>query len=413
MPLHNLTRFPRLEFIGAPTPLEYLPRFSDYLGREIFIKRDDVTPMAMGGNKLRKLEFLAADALREGAETLITAGAIQSNHVRQTAAVAAKLGLHCVALLENPIGTTAENYLTNGNRLLLDLFNTQIEMCDALTDPNAQLEELATRVEAQGFRPYVIPVGGSNALGALGYVESALEIAQQCEGAVNISSVVVASGSAGTHAGLAVGLEQLMPESEDALTDPNAQLEELATRVEAQGFRPYVIPVGGSNALGALGYVESALEIAQQCEGAVNISSVVVASGSAGTHAGLAVGLEQLMPESELIGVTVSRSVADQLPKVVNLQQAIAKELELTASAEILLWDDYFAPGYGVPNDEGMEAVKLLARLEGILLDPVYTGKAMAGLIDGISQKRFKDEGPILFIHTGGAPALFAYHPHV
>lgn len=160
MPLHNLTRFPRLEFIGAPTPLEYLPRFSDYLGREIFIKRDDVTPMAMGGNKLRKLEFLAADALREGADTLITAGAIQSNHVRQTAAVAAKLGLHCVALLENPIGTTAENYLTNGNRLLLDLFNTQIEMCDALTDPNAQLEELATRVEAQGFRPYVIPVGG-------------------------------------------------------------------------------------------------------------------------------------------------------------------------------------------------------------------------------------------------------------
>lgn len=152
MPLHNLTRFPRLEFIGAPTPLEYLPRFSDYLGREIFIKRDDVTPMAMGGNKLRKLEFLAADALREGADTLITAGAIQSNHVRQTAAVAAKLGLHCVALLENPIGTTAENYLTNGNRLLLDLFNTQIEMCDALTDPNAQLEELATRVEAQGFR---------------------------------------------------------------------------------------------------------------------------------------------------------------------------------------------------------------------------------------------------------------------
>ena len=248
--------------------------------------------------------------------------------MRQTAAVAAKLGLHCVALLENPIGTTAENYLTNGNRLLLDLFNTQIEMCDALTDPNAQLEELATRVEAQGFRPYVIPVGGSNALGALGYVESALEIAQQCEGAVNISSVVVASGSAGTHAGLAVGLEHLMP-------------------------------------------------------------------------------------ESELIGVTVSRSVADQLPKVVNLQQAIAKELELTASAEILLWDDYFAPSYGVPNDEGMEAVKLLARLEGILLDPVYTGKAMAGLIDGISQKRFKDEGPILFIHTGGAPALFAYHPHV
>ena len=233
-----------------------------------------------------------------------------------------------MALLENPIGTRAENYLTNGNRLLLDLFNVQIEMCDALHDPVTQLDELATRVEAQGFRPYVIPVGGSNALGALGYVESALEIAQQCEGAVGISSVVVASGSAGTHAGLAVGLEQLMP-------------------------------------------------------------------------------------QVELIGVTVSRSIADQKPKVVTLQQAVAQALEVTASADITLWDDYFAPGYGTPNDEGMEAVKLLARLEGILLDPVYTGKAMAGLIDGISQKRFKDEGPILFVHTGGAPALFAYHPHV
>ncbi|MDO2423983.1 D-cysteine desulfhydrase [Klebsiella pneumoniae] len=328
MSLQNLTRFPRLELIGAPTPLEYLPRFSDHLGREIFIKRDDTTPLAMGGNKLRKLEFLAADALREGADTLITAGAIQSNHVRQTAAVAAKLGLHCVALLENPIGTRAENYLSNGNRLLLDLFNVQVEMCDALTDPAAQLDELATRMEAQGYRPYVIPVGGSNALGALGYVESALEIGQQCEDAVAISSVVVASGSAGTHAGLAVGLEQLMP-------------------------------------------------------------------------------------QAELIGVTVSRSVADQMPKVVALQQAVANSLELQAKAEIILWDDYFAPGYGTPNEEGMEAVKLLAQLEGILLDPVYTGKAMAGLIDGITQKRFKDEGPILFVHTGGAPALFAYHPHL
>ncbi|ROP62537.1 D-cysteine desulfhydrase [Enterobacter sp. BIGb0383] len=328
MSLQNLTRFPRLELIGAPTPLEYLPRFSDYLGREIFIKRDDVTPMAMGGNKLRKLEFLAADALREGADTLVTAGAIQSNHVRQTAAVAARLGLHCVALLENPIGTRAENYLSNGNRLLLDLFNVQVEMCDALTQPDQQMEALATRLEAEGFRPYVIPVGGSNALGAMGYVESALEIARQCEDAVNISSVVVASGSAGTHAGLAVGLEQLMP-------------------------------------------------------------------------------------EAELIGVTVSRKVAEQRPKVVALQQAVAAELELTARAEIVLWDDYFAPGYGTPNEEGQEAVKLLARLEGILLDPVYTGKAMAGLIDGISQKRFKDEGPILFVHTGGAPALFAYHPTI
>lgn len=328
MSLSNLIQYPRLELIGAPTPLEHLPRLSDYLGRDIFIKRDDITPLALGGNKLRKLEFLAADALREGADVLITAGAIQSNHVRQTAAVAAKLGLKCIALLENPIATRAENYLGNGNRLLLDLLDCEVELVDAL------------------------------------------------------------------HA-------------------PAAQLEELRVRLEAQGFRPYVVPVGGSNALGALGYVECAQEIAHQSEGVVDFAAVVVASGSAGTHAGLAVGLEALLPETELVGVTVSRHITDQLPLVSALRQNLDELLETTSRADITLWDDYFAPRYGVPSDEGMEAVKLLARLEGIILDPVYTGKAMAGLIDGISQQRFRREGPLLFVHTGGAPALFAYYPSV
>ena len=328
MSLHLLHQFPRLELLGAPTPLEHLPRLSDYLGRDIFIKRDDFTPVAMGGNKLRKLEFLAADALREGADVLLTAGAIQSNHVRQTAAVAARLGLKCVALLENPIGTHAENYLSNGNRLILDLMDAEVIMVDALHNP----------------------------------------------------------------------IEQLAEE---------------ATRLEAQGFRPYVVPVGGSNALGALGYVECAQEIAHQSEGVVDFAAVVVASGSAGTHAGLAVGLEHLLPETELVGVTVSRQVDAQLPLVERLRQSLAEKLEVEAKAPITLWDDYFAPRYGEPNDEGMAAVKLLSQLEGILLDPVYTGKAMAGLLDGISQNRFRREGPLLFIHTGGAPALFAYHPSV
>jgi D-cysteine desulfhydrase len=326
--LHLLHHFPRLELLGAPTPLEHLPRLSDYLGRDIFIKRDDFTPVAMGGNKLRKLEFLAADALREGADVLLTAGAIQSNHVRQTAAVAARLGLKCVALLENPIGTHAENYLSNGNRLLLDLMDAEVIMVDALNNPAEQLAEQATRLEAQGYRPYIVPVGGSNALGALGYVECAQEIAHQSEGVVDFAAVVVASGSAGTHAGLAVGLEHLLP-------------------------------------------------------------------------------------ETELVGVTVSRQVEAQLPLVERLRQSLAETLEVQAKAPITLWDDYFAPRYGEPNDEGMAAVKLLARLEGILLDPVYTGKAMAGLLDGVSQNRFRREGPLLFIHTGGAPALFAYHPSV
>lgn len=326
--LHLLHSFPRLELVGAPTPLEHLPRLSDYLGRDIFIKRDDVTPVALGGNKLRKLEFLAADALRQGADVLLTAGAIQSNHVRQTAAVAAKLGLKCVALLENPTGTSAENYLSNGNRLLLELMDVDVVMVEALHHPSEQLAEQAIRLEAQGFRPYVVPVGGSNALGALGYVACAQEIADQSEGVVDFAAVVVASGSAGTHAGLAVGLEQRLP-------------------------------------------------------------------------------------DSELVGVTVSRTVDAQLPKVTAIQQQLATSLELHAKAPITLWDDYFAPCYGEPNDEGIAAIKLLARLEGIFLDPVYTGKAMAGLLDGVSQHRFRREGPILFVHTGGAPALFAYHPLV
>ncbi|MFC0138744.1 D-cysteine desulfhydrase [Erwinia mallotivora] len=326
MSLHLLNAFPRLELLGAPTPLEHLPRLSDYMGRDIFIKRDDFTPLGLGGNKLRKLEFLAADALRQGADLLLTAGAIQSNHVRQTAAVAAKLGLKCVALLENPTGTSAENYLSNGNRLLLELMDAEVVMVDALNHPTEQLAEQAERLEAQGFRPYIVPVGGSSALGALGYVECAQEIAHQSQGVVDFAAVVVASGSAGTHAGLAVGLEQLLP----------------------------------------------------------------------GT---------------ELVGVTVSRKVEEQRPEVVDIRDRLASMLELTATAPVVLWDDYFAPGYGEPNPEANEAIRLLARLEGIFLDPVYTGKAMAGLLDGISQNRFRRQGPIVFVHTGGTPALFAYHP--
>jgi len=299
----RLEAFDRLELLSSPTPLEKLHRLSEFTGRDIYIKRDDITPLALGGNKLRKLEYLAAAALAEGADTLVTAGAIQSNHVRQTAAVAAKLGLKCVALLENPIGTTEANYLTNGNRLLLDLFNVEVVMCDALHDPMAQLAEQAERLEAQGFRPYVVPVGGSNALGALGYVQCALEIAEQ----------------------------------------------------SSANF--------------------------------VDFSAVVVASGSAGTHAGLAVALHHLMPDTQLIGVTVSRSAQDQRPKVEAIAREVATSLQFDDNAPpVILWDEYFAPRYGEPNEAGMAAVKLLAEQEAMLLDPVYTGKAMAGLLDGIER---------------------------
>ncbi len=327
MPLHHLTRFPRLELIGAPTRSNTCRDCLIILAVRFTLSAMTLRPLQWAAINCASWSFWWPTRCEKGGYADNRRGD-SVEPCPSDGGSRGQIGTALRRLAGKSIGTTAENYLTNGNRLLLDLFNTQIEMCDALTDPDAQLQTLATRIEAQGFRPYVIPVGGSSALGAMGYVESALEIAQQCE------------------------------------------------------------------------------EV-------VGLSSVVVASGSAGTHAGLAVGLEHLMPDVELIGVTVSRSVAEQKPKVIALQQAIAGQLALTATADIHLWDDYFAPGYGVPNDAGMEAVKLLASLEGVLLDPVYTGKAMAGLIDGISQKRFNDDGPILFIHTGGAPALFAYHPHV
>ncbi|MFS2123611.1 D-cysteine desulfhydrase [Pseudomonas sp. Pseusp97] len=323
-----LARFSRLDLAGGPTPLDKLERLSAHLGRELYVKRDDATPFALGGNKVRKLEFLAADALKAGADTLVTAGAIQSNHVRQTAAVAAKLGLRCVALLENPIGTDDRNYLSNGNRLLLDLFGTEVELVPNLDTADELLAETGERLRREGRKPYLVPIGGSNALGALGYVRAGLELAEQ-------------------------------------------------------------IRTGGQD-----------------------FSAVVLASGSAGTHAGLAIALAEALPQLDVIGVTVSRSDAAQRPKVEGL---VERTLELLGNdapvmPKVQLWDEYFGPRYGEPNAGTLEAVRLLASHEGLLLDPVYTGKAMAGLLDGIRRDRFENVGPILFLHTGGSPALFAYH---
>ena len=322
----QLSRFARLDLMPTATPLEKLNRLSTWLGRDIYIKRDDLTPLALGGNKLRKLEYLAADALAQGADTLVTAGAIQSNHVRQTAAIAARLGLACFALLENPTGTTQADYLRNGNRLLLDLFDARVELVDNLDNAQASLEALAARLRTAGKQPYIVPIGGSSPVGTLGYVRAGLELAGQ----------ITASG--------------------------------------------------------------------------VEFSAVVLASGSAGTHAGLALALSERLPHLPVIGVTVSRDEDQQRPKVRQLVEATAELLGVPVPADfkVHLWDEYYAPRYGEPSAGGLAAIKLLAGQEGILLDPVYTAKAMAGLLDGVGRQRF-DDGPILFLHTGGAPALFAY----
>jgi D-cysteine desulfhydrase len=322
----QLSRFARLDLMPAATPLEKLNRLSAWLSRDIYIKRDDLTPLALGGNKLRKLEYLAADALAQGADTLITAGAIQSNHVRQTAALAARLGLSCFALLENPTGTDNADYLHNGNRLLLDLFEARVELVENLDNAQASMEALAARLRNGGKQPYIVPIGGSSPVGTLGYVRAGLELADQ---------------------------------------------------IEASG---------------------------------VTFAAVVLASGSAGTQAGLALALSERLPELPVIGVTVSREEDQQRPKVQQLAEATAQLLGISMpeAFKVHLWDEYYGPGYGEPNAGGLAAIKLLAAQEGILLDPVYTSKAMAGLLDGVGRQRFED-GPVLFLHTGGTPALFAY----
>lgn len=322
----QLARFNRLDLLGAPTPLVKLERLSEWAGRDIYVKRDDTTPLALGGNKLRKLEYLAADALAQGADTLVTAGAIQSNHVRQTAALAAQLGLGCVALLENPIASEDSNYLHNGNRLLLDLFDARVELVENLDNADEQLQAVAARLSSSGKKPYLVPIGGSNALGALGYVRAGLELAEQIK---------------------MTGLD---------------------------------------------------------------FAAVVLASGSAGTHSGLALALAEELPGLPVVGVTVSRPEETQFPKVQGLAERTAELLgvPLPDAFKVHLWDEYYGPRYGEPNAGTLAAVKLVASHEGLLLDPVYTGKAMAGLLDGIGRQRF-DDGPLIFLHTGGAPALFAY----
>ncbi len=320
-----LTRFPRLTLQPSATPLDVLPRLSAELGRPIYCKRDDTTSLALGGNKVRKLEYLVAEALAAGADTLVTAGAIQSNHVRQTAAVAAQQGLECVALLENPLGTTDPGYLHGGNRLLLELFGAQIRSVAALDDPLNQLEAEAERLRQQGRTPRVIPIGGSSALGALGYVRAGLELAGQ---------------------------------------------------LDALDLQP---------------------------------AAVILASGSAGTQAGLDLALHHLRPGMPVIGITVSRTQAEQLPKVALLRQQLAELLEVTAPEDPpVLRDGYFGPRYGEPNPGTLAAIRRLGRLEGLVLDPVYTGKAMAGLLDLVTTDALPP-GPVVFLHTGGAPGTFAY----
>lgn len=330
----NLARFPRIRVGHLPTPLEPLERLSRHLagpdgkGPKLWIKRDDCTGLSTGGNKTRKLEFLMADALAKGADTVITQGATQSNHARQTAAAAAKLGLACHLLLEDRTGRRDEAYTQSANVLLDRLHGAEIGHRPAGADMQAEMEALAAQLRAEGKRPYVIPGGGSNPVGSLGYVYAAQEL------------------------------------------------------------------------------------LGQAMELGLRIDHVIHATGSAGTQAGLVVGMVGLNSGVAVLGIGVSAPRAPQETKVLALAQETAKHLGLPGiihAEHIAANCDYVGQGYGIATQGMAEAVRLVAELEGILLDPVYSGKAMAGLIDLIRKGHFAPDSNIVFMHTGGSVGLFGY----
>ena len=324
-----LSRFPRVPLAHLPTPLEFLPRLTEHLGGpNIYVKRDDCTGLGTGGNKTRKLEFLMADAQQNKATAIITQGAVQSNHARQTAAAACKLGMTCELVFEKRVSDASEPYLESGNVFLDHLFGAGIREVDKGSDMNAAMEAVADELRAQGETPYIIPGGGSNPIGALGYVGCALElIAQANDSGLDIDHIVHATGSAGTQAGLVVGVN------------------------------------GSSSGVPVYGIGVNAPKDAQE---------------------------EKVY------------KLAVETAELVGAGGAVTRE-------DIVANCDYVGDGYGVPTQAMNDAVLLLARLEGLLFDPVYSGKGLAGMIDLIQKGHFRDARNLVFVHTGGSAGLFAY----
>lgn len=320
--------FPRTALCHQPTPIEAMPRLSAHLGGpQLFIKRDDCTGLATGGNKTRKLEFLVGAALAEGADMLVTQGAVQSNHVRQTAAAAAKVGMKCHVVLERRVPGRDPSYEVTGNVLLDRIFGATYEFRPDGLDMNAEALAVTERLKGEGHKPYFIPGGGSNTIGALGYANCAQEIADHCA-------------------------------------------------TTGQRF-----------------------------------DWLVMATGSTGTQAGLVAGFHAMNFDLPLMGVSVRQPHDRQVAAVQKLALATAETLGTPDldPAKVLVDDGYVGEGYGLPADTTLEAIHMTAQQEGVLLDPVYSAKGMAGLIGMIRAGFFKPEDQVLFLHTGGATALFAY----
>ncbi|MFW6093441.1 MAG: D-cysteine desulfhydrase family protein [Pseudomonadota bacterium] len=325
---------PREPLGFLPTPLVPLARLSaDLGGPRIWLKRDDCAGLATGGNKTRKLEYLLADARRQGADAVVTFGAAQSNHARQTAAACAAVGLPCHLLLSRKVPWTHPGYHTSGNVLLDDLLGAEVHLLapDALAGARIAL---LRRLEAGGLLPYVIPVGGSDTVGAMGYARCALELLEQSrEAGFALTDVVHASSSGGTQAGLLIGFAGLLAD-EPARTAPR------------------------------------------------------------------------------LLGVDVSEPDPETLPAtVLALANGIATErgLGISITTDQVRVARHVGAGYGIPTPEAVEAIRLLGRTEGILLDPVYSGKGFAALLERIRRGDFDGVRDVVFIHTGGTVALAVY----
>ena len=324
----NLTRFPRKRYTPFATPIEKLEGLTGMYGKNIYIKRDDMLGLTGGGNKTRKLEFLIADAIARGADEVITCGAVQSNHCRLTLSACGKENLRCHLVLEERV-PGSYNKGANGNNLLFNLI---------------------------GAASVTIVPGGSDML---------------------------------------------------------AEMQKVADSIAARGGKPYIIPGGGSNEIGALGYVNCALEtMAQLADMHIKMDAIICTSGSGGTHAGLLTGLVAMNTGIPVVGISISRKAPAQRELVYNLCKKTADFLGLRGAPsmdDVIVFDEYVGEGYSRPTDGMKTAVKTLAQIDGILLDPVYTGKTMDGMMDLLFKHYFFNAYNILFLHTGGSPAVYAY----
>jgi len=321
-----LEKFERIKLGHFPTPIEHLKNISKYLGGpNIFIKRDDCTGLATGGNKTRKLEFLIPDAIKNKAELVVTVGAVQSNHARQTAAACTLMGLKCLIILEQRVKDPPEVYMNSGNVFLNKLYGADIKIC---------------------------------------------------------------------------------PKNKNFLEYYEKVIEDL----KSKGTNVYFIPGGGSNSIGALGYVECLNEIIKENH-KYNFSQIVHATGSAGTQAGLLAGRKYFNCNIPVTGICIRYDKVTQINRVYTEAKRTCEKLQcnILDKSEVIVYDEYIGPGYGEPSDSMIEATKLLAKKEAILLDPVYSGKGFAGLIGLIKNKKYKKNDNVLFIHTGGAVSLSAY----